>query len=105
MGLSLFGDRLSLNSFLVLYSMKSSSSEKYHIFYTAKSEIRHPLQLLQAMGRDLLASRELAWRLLVRDFLGFFSSHYHRDRLSCGQGCGGYQYRQNPDTLRGLCDV
>jgi lipopolysaccharide transport system permease protein len=67
MGLSLFGDRLSLNSFLVLYSMKSSSSEKYHIFYTAKSEIRHPLQLLQAMGRDLLASRELAWRLLVRD--------------------------------------
>ena len=47
--------------------MKLSSSEKYHSLYTAKSEIRHPLQLFQSMGRDLLASRELAWRLLVRD--------------------------------------
>lgn len=47
--------------------MKFSSSEKYHSLYTAKSEIRHPLQLFQLMGRDLLASRELAWRLFVRD--------------------------------------
>nr|WP_272819433.1 ABC transporter permease [Scytonema hofmannii] len=29
--------------------------------------MRHPLELFKEMGRDLLASRELAWRLLVRD--------------------------------------
>ncbi|MBF1991405.1 MAG: ABC transporter permease [Fischerella thermalis M58_A2018_009] len=42
--------------------------------------MRHPLQLFRAMVYDLLASRELAWRLLVRDisakyrqsFLGIF---------------------------------
>ncbi|HEY9299506.1 MAG TPA: ABC transporter permease, partial [Phormidium sp.] len=47
--------------------------------YTPKSKLRNPLQLFQQMGRDLLASRELAWRLMVRDisaqyrqsFLGF----------------------------------
>jgi lipopolysaccharide transport system permease protein len=37
------------------------------ITYTPESQLRHPLQLLREMGRDLLASRELAWRLLVRD--------------------------------------
>ena len=37
------------------------------VTYTPESQLRHPLRLLQAMGRDLLASRELAWRLLVRD--------------------------------------
>jgi lipopolysaccharide transport system permease protein len=50
------------------------------VIYTPESRLRHPLQLFQAMGRDLLASRELAWRLLVRDisaqyrqsFLGIF---------------------------------
>jgi len=35
--------------------------------YTPESSLRHPLILFQAMWRDLLASRELAWRLLVRD--------------------------------------
>ena len=35
--------------------------------YTPESRIRHPVQLFKDMGRDLLASRELAWRLLVRD--------------------------------------
>ena len=47
--------------------------------YTPKSKLRTPLQLFKQMGRDLLASRELAWRLMVRDisaqyrqsFLGF----------------------------------
>jgi len=37
------------------------------VTYTPESQLRHPLQLLRDMGRDLLASRELAWRLLVRD--------------------------------------
>lgn len=48
--------------------------------YTPESELRHPVQLFKDMGRDLLASRELGWQLMVRDisvqyrqsFLGFF---------------------------------
>ena len=48
--------------------------------YTPESQIRRPQKLLGSMWRDLLASRELAWRLLVRDisakyrqsFLGIF---------------------------------
>jgi lipopolysaccharide transport system permease protein len=35
--------------------------------YTPESRLRHPLQLLQDMKRDLLGSRELAWQLCVRD--------------------------------------
>ena len=50
------------------------------VVYTPESRLRHPLQLFQEMGRDLMASRELAWRLMVRDisaqyrqsFLGVF---------------------------------
>lgn len=50
------------------------------VVYSPESRLKHPLQLFQEMGRDLLASRELAWRLLVRDlsaqyrqsFLGVF---------------------------------
>ncbi|HEY9627602.1 MAG TPA: ABC transporter permease [Coleofasciculaceae cyanobacterium] len=37
------------------------------ITYTPESQLRHPMRLFRAMGRDLLASRELAWRLFVRD--------------------------------------
>lgn len=37
------------------------------VVYRPESQIKHPLQLFKEMGRDLLASRELAWRLLVRD--------------------------------------
>ncbi len=48
--------------------------------YRPESRMRHPLQLFKSMVHDLLASRELAWRLLVRDisakyrqsFLGIF---------------------------------
>lgn len=48
--------------------------------YTPESQIRRPQKLFGLMWRDLLASRELAWRLLVRDisakyrqsFLGIF---------------------------------
>ena len=37
------------------------------IIYTPESQLRHPGKLLRSMIRDLFASRELAWRLLVRD--------------------------------------
>ena len=48
--------------------------------YTPESLLRHPQRMFGQMRHDLLASRELAWRLLVRDisakyrqsFLGFF---------------------------------
>ena len=35
--------------------------------YTADSPMRRPLEFLVGMWRDLVASRELAWRLFVRD--------------------------------------
>jgi lipopolysaccharide transport system permease protein len=37
------------------------------VVYTPESKLRHPVALLQRMWLDLLASRELAWRLMVRD--------------------------------------
>jgi lipopolysaccharide transport system permease protein len=37
------------------------------VVYTSESQLRHPRQLLQSMWRDLAASRELGWRLMVRD--------------------------------------
>ncbi len=42
------------------------------VLYTPESQMRHPLQLFQGMWRDLLASRELAWRLLVRDISAMY---------------------------------
>ena len=35
--------------------------------YTSDSELRRPLRLLRSMFSDLVASRELAWRLFVRN--------------------------------------
>ncbi len=35
--------------------------------YTPESPLKNPARLLREMFRDLLASRELAWRLFVRD--------------------------------------
>lgn len=37
------------------------------VVYTAESSLRNPKQLLKGMVKDLLGSRELAWRLLVRN--------------------------------------
>jgi lipopolysaccharide transport system permease protein len=37
------------------------------VVYTAESSLRNPKQLLKGMVKDLLASRELGWRLLVRN--------------------------------------
>jgi lipopolysaccharide transport system permease protein len=45
--------------------------------YTSESELRHPGRLLAQMWRDLLASRELAWRLMWRDI----SAHYRQSFL------------------------
>jgi lipopolysaccharide transport system permease protein len=42
--------------------------------YTPSSELRQPARLLANMWRDLLGSRELAWRLMVRDI----SAHYRQ---------------------------
>lgn len=48
--------------------------------YTPESKIKHPLMLFKFMWRDLLASKGLAWQLMIRDikaqyrqsFLGIF---------------------------------
>lgn len=45
--------------------------------YTPASDLRHPRRLFVQMWRDLLASRGLAWRLLVRDI----SAHYRQSFL------------------------
>jgi lipopolysaccharide transport system permease protein len=39
----------------------------YRVVYRPESRMKNPRQLFQDMWRDLLASRELAWRLLIRD--------------------------------------
>lgn len=46
--------------------MVDSASLPSHV-YTPDSELRHPGRLLGSMMSDLVASRELAWRLFVRD--------------------------------------
>lgn len=51
--------------------------KKTRVVYSPESRIRHPLQLFREMWRDLLASRELAWRLLVRDI----SAQYRQSLL------------------------
>ena len=50
------------------------------VVYTPESKLKHPHQLFREMIRDLLASRELAWQLTIRNisaqyrqsFLGIF---------------------------------
>jgi lipopolysaccharide transport system permease protein len=37
------------------------------VIYTPASPLRHPGRLFKEMFRDLVASRELAWRLFIRD--------------------------------------
>lgn len=44
-----------------------SKRDRLELIYTPESRIHHPLQLFREMYRDLLAARELAWRLLVRN--------------------------------------
>jgi lipopolysaccharide transport system permease protein len=45
----------------------SKSNPLVEVVYTPESQLRHPKQFLHSMWQDLLASRELAWRLMVRD--------------------------------------
>jgi len=45
--------------------------------YTPESQLRQPLKLFHVMGQDLLASRELACRLLIRDI----SAQYRQSLL------------------------
>lgn len=47
------------------------------IVYTPESKLRSPMAMAQEMWRDLLASRELAWRLMVRDI----SAQYRQSLL------------------------
>jgi lipopolysaccharide transport system permease protein len=47
------------------------------VIYTPESRLQQPIQLFKEMGRDLLASRELAWRLMVRDI----STQYRQSLL------------------------
>jgi len=44
--------------------MKKQLSE---VIYTPESLVRNPVKLVQSMFQDLMAARELAWRLAVRD--------------------------------------
>lgn len=60
--------------------LQRTSARTLKVIYTPDSELRHPVKLFKQMGQDLLASRELAWQLLVRNitaqyrqsFLGIF---------------------------------
>jgi lipopolysaccharide transport system permease protein len=57
--------------------MPKQNRRSTEVIYTPESLLRHPLRLFKAMGRDLLASRELAWRLMVRDL----STQYRQSLL------------------------
>ncbi len=43
------------------------NTQKRITFYAPESQLRHPIALFKRMYWDLLASRDLAWRLFVRD--------------------------------------
>ena len=45
--------------------------------YTSEAQLRRPVNLLRSMVSDLITSRELAWRLLVRDI----SAQYRQTAL------------------------
>ncbi|ASC71563.1 ABC-type polysaccharide/polyol phosphate export permease [Halomicronema hongdechloris C2206] len=47
--------------------IKPSKRQTARAFYSSQSQLRHPTQMLQLLRRDILASRELAWQLLIRD--------------------------------------
>src|SRR6266540_988753 len=61
-------------------SSRNSAPSAAAEVYTPESELRHPGRLFAEMWRDLLASRGLAWRLLVRDI----SAHYRQSFLGFG---------------------
>jgi len=58
-------------------AIQRSSERLPVVVYTPESQLRHPRQLVRSMVSDLLASRELAWRLLVRNI----SAQYRQSLL------------------------
>lgn len=48
------------------------SSELYETVYTPESPLRRPVQMLKSMWKDLKVSKELAWRLTVRDISAMY---------------------------------
>ena len=55
-------------------SLANNPSKLTESVYTPSSELRQPGRLLANMWRDLVGSRELAWRLMMRDI----SAHYRQ---------------------------
>ena len=55
----------------------SNKAHNNYTIYTPESSLRHPIHLFRDMLRDLLGSRELAWRLTVRDI----SAQYRQTAL------------------------
>lgn len=68
-----------------------SSPELREVVYTADAQLRRPLAMLRDMMRDLRASRELAWRLFVREM----STQYRQTAL-------GYFWAVLPPLVTGL---
>ena len=44
--------------------------------YSPASPVKHPIQLILALWHDILAARELAWRLFVRDLTAQYRQTY-----------------------------
>ena len=59
------------------HNSSENNNRLKEIIYTSESKIRHPIDLFKDMWRDLLASRELTWQLLVRDI----SAQYRQSLL------------------------
>jgi len=49
-----------------------TTEELPEVVYTPESQLRKPRQLLKSMWHDLMASRELAWRLFVRNISAMY---------------------------------
>lgn len=47
--------------------MTNNTKKLHKVVYTPESQMRTPRQLFRSMWEDLKASRELAWRLFIRD--------------------------------------
>lgn len=77
--------------------------------YTPESRIRHPVQLIKDMRRDLFASRELAWQLMVRDI----SAQYRQSFLGIAWAiippilaAAGFTFASNSKVLNiGATDI
>lgn len=67
----------SLETFTVCNEAINDTHEPDVVVYTPESQLRKPGLLLRSMWRDLRASRELAWRLFVRDI----SARYRQSLL------------------------